>query len=601
MDKKTVFVKTREGEEAMRQRTRLVQRNLRNILIMVDGHATVADLAKRFGDDATTEAALRELLAGGFIAEMECQLDFTAQPTPAEAVPVEDVPVLTSPASAPLPQQQVVPDPEPPPLVEEINVIPPEYESIPPSHRQAEGPKPSAPPPTAGPSWIDRLGSLFAGMMKMPGRAPEQPKRVAEADFEAETGGPDLAPIKRASKIGLPMLALMVVVGLPVLLGLTLILYPWGRHLPDIERNASAALQQPVKVGDIGFSFLPRPHIAMHSIAVGQGGGLSIASVHAVPDFLTLLGDHKAFSEVSLQGVAVKDTELGRLAKAASGSLPVRIGRIVIEGLSLGAGDAELDGISGEVNMSASGAMETIRLQDREGTLKVDLRPQGEAFRLVASGSNWKPAFLPEMVFQSVDAQGELGAGRLDLGKLEIRAYDGVLAGKASLSWAGESAFAGDFEAKHMRPAKLLAALGSPLAADGELSAQLKLSARAGSLGKLKEELRTEGRFELKRGYVMGFDLGEAVRNAGREPTRGGETKFEQLTGTILVEGKETRLGNLRLASGLMSAAGNIGISRDEQFSGTMNVDLKSSAATLRVTLAVGGTGKFGTLTSGRR
>ena len=59
MDKSTVFVKTQEGEEAMRQRTRLVQRNLRNILIMVDGQADVGDLAKRYGDEATTQAALR--------------------------------------------------------------------------------------------------------------------------------------------------------------------------------------------------------------------------------------------------------------------------------------------------------------------------------------------------------------------------------------------------------------------------------------------------------------------------------------------------------------------------------------------------------------
>ena len=80
MDKKTVFVKTKEGDEAMRQRTRLVQRNLRNILIMVDGHASVADLCRRFGDENAAQAALAELLAGGFIAEPANQLDFTAPP-----------------------------------------------------------------------------------------------------------------------------------------------------------------------------------------------------------------------------------------------------------------------------------------------------------------------------------------------------------------------------------------------------------------------------------------------------------------------------------------------------------------------------------------
>ena len=115
MDKKTVFVKTKEGDEAMRQRTRLVQRNLRNILIMVDGHASVADLCRRFGDENVAQAALAELLAGGFIAEPANQLDFTSTHSPdTPAEKAEDVPVLTTQVGAP-PAQNAAPEPPPPP------------------------------------------------------------------------------------------------------------------------------------------------------------------------------------------------------------------------------------------------------------------------------------------------------------------------------------------------------------------------------------------------------------------------------------------------------------------------------------------------------
>ena len=64
----------------------------------------------------------------------------------------------------------------------------------------------------------------------------------------------------------------------------------------------------------------------------------------------------------------------------------------------------------------------------------------------------------------------------------------------------------------------------------------------------------------MKRGTARGFDLGEAVRNTGRGPTRGGETKFEQLSGTVDIDPKDCRLGNLRLASGLLTAGGSVGI-----------------------------------------
>ena len=169
MDNKTVFVKTKEGEEAMRQRTRLVQRNLRSILIMVDGKATVADLSKRFGDRNAAQAALAELLAGGYIAEQLDQLDFTkAQPPEVRKEPAEDVPELTSqvaPPPAQDPPSAPPPAAEPPPLppvIEEIELTAPEYESLPPPPlRPATPPKP-VPPVAAGPGWMGRIKALLA-------------------------------------------------------------------------------------------------------------------------------------------------------------------------------------------------------------------------------------------------------------------------------------------------------------------------------------------------------------------------------------------------------------------------------------------------------
>ena len=51
----------------MRQRKRLMQRNLRMVLILVDGVSPVSELAKKTGDAQLTASALGELLQGGFI------------------------------------------------------------------------------------------------------------------------------------------------------------------------------------------------------------------------------------------------------------------------------------------------------------------------------------------------------------------------------------------------------------------------------------------------------------------------------------------------------------------------------------------------------
>lgn len=612
MDNKTVFAKTMEGEEAMRQRTRLVQRNLRNILIMVDGHATVAELAKRFGDENGAKAALGELLAGGFIVEPANALDFTStQPpeatktTEAKEEKTEDIPVLTSPVEPPQ-VREVAPAPPPagppplPPVIEEIELTAPEYESLPPPSRPAAPPRQEPPPVAAGPGWMDKLKALFAAKAEKPASGT---KKARKKDYEEEPiGGVDLEPIRRIRKFNFnwPVLVLLAVVGIAVLLGLTLVLYPYGRHLPDIERNASAMLRDPVKVGDIGFSFLPRPHIAMRNITVGKDAHLTIASVRAVPDFFSLLGDRKVFHELAFGKVAVKDSGLGRLALAAAGRTPVEIRRIALNDLSLMVGDVQLGGISGEVKLTAAGTPEIVRLRNADGTLKVDLQPQGEGFSIAASGSAWKTPFKPNLTFQWLEVQGELRPSRLELSKIDGRAYDGLVEGKASLGWAGGATFAGDLALKRMSATQLLGALGSELSVEGELSVLLKLTAKADSFGKLVETLHADGSFEMKRGAARGFDLAEAVRNTGRGPTRGGETKFEQLTGRIQYGPQESRLGNLRLASGLLTAGGNLGIASGGKLNGAMNVELKSSAATMRMLLAIDGTTKDPLLTPSR-
>ncbi len=592
MDKNTIFVKTKEGEDAVRQRTRLVQRNLRNILIMVDGHATVADLAKRFGDENAAHAALAELQASSLIVESNSQLDFGATLPPDDlGETAEDLPILTkqidpdpssSPNAAPEPQPA-----SPPPFIEEIELPEPEYESLPPSpSHPAAPPKRISQPAATGPGWVERIQAQFVRKERTP------------------TIGPvDLEPIGRGTKFFTWPVLVLFAVSVAVLLALTLVLYPYGRHLPDIERRASAMMRDPVKVGDIGFSFLPRPHIALNNIRVGKNVHLTIASVRAVPDFFSLLGEKKIFHELAFDTVSVKDPGLSRLAQAGAGagSSAAEIRHITLNNLNLAVGDVLLSGISGEVMMSGTGAPEKILLRNADGSLKLEMQPKGEGYRFAASGSNWKAPFKPSLVFQTIDMAGELRDSRLDLSKIDGKVFEGLIEGTASLNWAGSAALTSNLDLRRMNATKLLAALGTDLSAEGELTARLRLDAKAESLVKLTDALHAEATFEMKRGSVKRFDLSEAARSrTGSAPTRGGETKFEQLTGTLQCDPKDCRLGNMRLSSGLFKASGNLGIVGNAKLSGGVDVELRSSAATLRMPLIISGSTKDPLLTTGR-
>lgn len=602
MDKNTVFVKTKEGEEAVRQRTRLVQRNLRNILIMVDGQATVADLARRFGDENATQAALAELHAGGFIVASSDHVDDALTLPPDD---VADVPVLTSQLAEPNAASaapRVSPD-SLPPAIEEIDLPAPEYESLPPQARPASQPAQASQPAASGTNWGGRIKSMLARKEKgAPGvPAAKKASRQHDADEDWTNERADLEPIRRGSKFFTwPAAALSVVVGIAVLLGLTFALYPYGRHLPAIEQKASAMLGDPVKVGDIGFSFLPRPHIALHNIRVGKDAHLTVSWVRAAPDFFSLLGDKTVLHDLELGTASITGAGLGRLAQVGAGGPAMEIRHMTLTNLDLTVGDVQLGGLHGEVMMNGRGAPEKILLRNAEGTLKLEAEPKGAGYQISASGSNWKVPFKPNLVFHTMETQGVLSGTRLDLGKFDGRIFDGLVEGKASLEWGGGAAFTGNLELKHVNATKLLAALGTALSAEGELAAKLRLDAKADTLAKLSDALRIEAAFEMKRGALKGFDLAEAARRTGSAPTRGGETKYEQLTGSLQCGPQDCRVGNVRLSSGLFKASGNMGIAGNAQLSGGVDVEIRGSATTLRMPLLISGSTKEPILTQGR-
>lgn len=594
MDRDTVYIKTPEGEEAVRQRTRLVQRNLRNILIMVDGRASVADLAKRFGDENATQAALNELLGSGLIAEMARSA--IASHTPLPEPVADEVPVLTS-EIPPQSGSPIAPPTEPPgPVIEEIVLSAPEYESIPPplatpARKPAKAPEVKA----EGPGWRDRIKALLP-----PGKSSS--KKAQRADYsEAPTSFEvDLKPIRGGSRLVLswPLLVLGGLVGLLVILALAAALFPFGRYLPGIEQKLTTALKDPVRIGEIGFAFLPSPHIALGNISVGKEGHMTIGKARVTPEFLSLAGQTTVVSDLVLERVQVKAEALGRLA-GAGGAPGLDIRALRLNDLSLTVAGHTLGGFGGEVEMAA-GAPGKIQLKNSDGTLRLELQPGKDGYRIVAAANAWVLPTKPALKFDFLDAQGELKPGRLELGRLEGKTLDGLVAGSLSLDWASDRRLKWDVDMKRLSLTKVLSTLESEFGGGGELNGKLLLEGQAESFAQLSNALKTQATFEVRRGSIGGFDLGEAARNTSRTPTRGGVTKFEQLSGSLRSDAQGARLGDLRLASGLFKASGAMNITPGKQLSGNIEVELKSSATTIRVPLIVGGTAKEPLLTPAR-
>ncbi|WIM06057.1 MAG: hypothetical protein OHM77_01830 [Candidatus Nitricoxidivorans perseverans] len=532
MDDSRIFHKTPAGEEAVRERTRLVQRNLRTVLIIVDGYADVAELKRKAGDAAMVDDTLAELEALGLIESLDAAHRAPGEPAEVSAC------------------VRVVPG-----FVEPMSDVPVAAEM--PSR------KPSRPSlPEGASAWWRGFLRRRSGRKKVRRPSP---------------------------RIGLPAWIAGGLLGSVALAVLAVLLFPYGNYRPDVERWLSGALHDTVKVGGLGVRFAPFPNITLSQVTVGTDGHASAASVRVLPEPSFLFGSRKRIREVRVEGVRLSQAGIERAARwlPADALGNVTLGRLILKDVSVDFGQTSADGLSGEGVIDPERGLVKWSLRNREGTLRLEVSPGKTAAEISASGTLWKTPFQPALLFDALTVQGELSAGRFRFGTFDGRLYDGQVEGAGVLAWGKEGArFEGDLEFRRLAADRLLAALSTAPAIEGAASGRLRLEAQAPALAGLAAAVRMAGRFDIAQGVLKRIDLAEAIR--ARAPIRGGATRFEQFSGGFAADERGVRLTDLQLASGLMRASGQATAAGGKLDGGAV-VEMRGSAGAMRAGMAIAG------------
>ncbi|MGH8670794.1 MAG: hypothetical protein ACREUA_01995, partial [Burkholderiales bacterium] len=120
-----------------------------------------------------------------------------------------------------------------------------------------------------------------------------------------------------------------------------------------------------------------------------------------------------------------------------------------------------------------------------------------------------------------------------------------------------------------------------------ELKADFTLS--GSTLEEMPVNPQIDASFSVEKGILGNFDLVGALQRPAGEVVRGGKTTFETLTGKLNITDHTTRLSELAITSGLLSASGNIDIAPDNSLSGTLALELKASTQSLHGLIKVSG------------
>lgn len=371
-------------------------------------------------------------------------------------------------------------------------------------------------------------------------------------------------------KWGAVVLAVCVV----FLVGVALALQQWLRtddFRGRVERQASAALGVPLKLGRLSVDLWPLPAVAADDVQLLTRPALTVGRVEARPAWVALVAGRLEIATLVMRHATLPQTGI----------------------LALGAAMQKRDKGAGKPARAASAAgahassmvvphralLDDITWVDEKGqpmTMHAEMDLAGNGMLQQASFRIGQGRFAG--AHGAIQRDGDTWPLRVDIG-------GGRIAGTLRLQPVkpGVQLLQGQLTTDDVELSALTAP-SKPMT--GKLQAQTTLRAEFREPGQLADALVTQTRFTVRDALLLGIDLQKAVQTVGL--SRGGLTRLETLAGQVSTHGRAVHLSNLVASSGSLAATGEVSIAPSKALSGHVNVDLGSRA--IGVPLVVGGT-----------
>lgn len=554
MNPNLVYAKTPVGDEAVRQSTRVVQRNLRMVLVQVDGKTNVDELAGKIGNPRLVESALRELEEGGYIAPAS------------EAVSIWEESEKAANAEPQL---------EASGAMSQFSVFGP----------KSQGGLNS----TAGPASGGNFSSFDKPIL------PAQNRANAEVLKHASGAAPEQEPEYGTAKRALLTwrFAALSLAGLFAALAGVLLLYPYERFKPALESSFAQYLQAPVKIDGVGVALFPTPQLKLTGVRLGNPSDGSIAEVRISSPLSLLWSSPVLISRVDITGAALAANRLVAMSLFKGGVVGngiIIIRKIRIDHSQLIFSDnLAMTDIYGEIRFSADGVLEKATLETNDRSVLVDAQASPLGIALNIEGRAWKPSGTT-ISFASLQAKGVLQKDRLLIQNIDTTFLGGLLKGDWLLDWSNGLAMAGDGTLSRIDGRKLAAAFVPSLKIEGDITGSVRLRSIGRDWDSLWANSEATLNSEITRGVLYGVDLGEAVRRNGVSEVRAGATRFDRLRSNISITPKQVAGRDVRMDAGMVTAAGQFVSSRDGQVEGNMAVTLQTSVSTVHAPVRIFGT-----------
>ena len=369
-------------------------------------------------------------------------------------------------------------------------------------------------------------------------------------------------------------------------------------YIPRIEQEISARLKEPVKIGSLKASGLPLPHVTAGGIAIGKTEDIKVGKVTVTPDLLSLLGSTKVIRSIEIDSLVLTQKGVDKIPAwigvgggTADAAPAVRVESIKLDNAILKLQKATFGPFDARLDLSGEGKLRSASFVTQDGKLQAIIKPDKSGFLIDANAKGWKVPIGPAIHFDELVVKGVATLNDANLGEVRAKLYGGTVAGKMTVSWAKGIMLKGSADVSQVEIKPVLQALGRPATMSGRLTAKPVFSANAAQVEQLANALRLETPFDVQNGVLHGTDIKKAATSLiSRDGGKGGETRFDKLSGHFAMDRGTRRFTQINIVSGSLAANGNVTISPKDDLSGRITTKVQSSVGSAGVPLNVTGT-----------
>ncbi len=384
----------------------------------------------------------------------------------------------------------------------------------------------------------------------------------------------------------------IILILLAIAVGVLPLVFPYSLVKDKLEARLGQTLHGKVEIGNMHFSYLPTPAFLLDQVTIDSADAASIKQIFIPITPRNLLSFGRTLHDVALsEPVFSHNFALTLPERLAQQTQATHLDKLILDNASLRMEQGTLGPFAAELDFKENGQIEILTVHSPDNKVQLQIQPATPGnFTVHFSAKHWQLPFAYPVNFEYINLAGQANSEALQITDIRAGLYNGLITGNGQLLWNGRWQLSGQIQAKNIRAEPLIAVFSPVTRATGILHGDGTFRFNADHYAKLFDTPKLQGHFTIADGMVHNIDLITPLKSPAPDIVRyGGQTSFNQLRGTLGVQGKAVSLRGVHLDAGKFRANGDLSV-QEGKLSGGAAATLSAGSIVVSNQVSLSGT-----------